>query len=203
MKQQISNITVPKGRAVNSVRVSELAESINIVGLLNPITIDKGNVLIAGAHRLEACKHLGLDEIECFVLDADELRIELAEIDENLIRSDHDDIAMGELAIRRDEILEALGLRANQSNKGKSTGAKTAPLQTTGNIAKEAGVSKRTLQENKQLARSLTPEAKEAIRNTKWTKQDALRLARKDADEQKIIAQKIFDGNRLNGTTQQ
>ena len=64
-------------------------------------------------------------------------------------------------------------------------------MRTTADIAKEAGVSKRTLQENKQLARDLVPESKEAVRKTDASKQDALKLARKPQEEQEAIAGKL------------
>ena len=99
----------------SSFLFSDFSGSINIVGLINPVTVDKKNNLIAGEHRMEACRHLGFDEIECSVLDCDELRMELAEIDENLIRNDLHYTIRGELAKRRDEILTALGLRAKKS----------------------------------------------------------------------------------------
>ena len=61
--------------------VSELAASIDKLGLLNPITVKfiKGDkpelgykdktILIAGLRRLEACKSLGWTEIECNVFE--------------------------------------------------------------------------------------------------------------------------------------
>jgi len=199
MKIKISEITVPEGRRnLDPVKVTELAESIRIVGLLNPITISTDNALIAGATRFAACEMLGLDEIECNVFEGDELHIELAEIDENLIRNDLDAISIGELAIRRDKILEELGLRANQSNKGKSTGADSAPVKTTANLAKEAGVSKRVLQENKQLARGLVPEAKEAYRKKAIPKSVALKIARLNPVQQQDVVEKVEQGTNAN-----
>jgi ParB family chromosome partitioning protein len=139
MKQKLFNITVPDGRReIDYAEVSKLAESIKIIGLINPITVSKDNILIAGAHRLEACRHLGFGEVECVVLDCDDLRTELAEIDENFVRNDLDSISVGELAIRRDEILDALGLRAKPhgdgSNQHKSKGAESAPLLLADNV---------------------------------------------------------------------
>ena len=92
IRKALSEITIPEGRRnIDPVKVSELAESIKTVGrLLQPIGIDKNGVLVYGGHRLEAYKLLGFDEIECVVLDCDELRTELAKIDENLIRNDLD-----------------------------------------------------------------------------------------------------------------
>lgn len=60
MRIQISEIKINPGRRKTSPQyVEELARSITAVGLLNPVTIDQNNVLIAGLHRLEAAKMLG------------------------------------------------------------------------------------------------------------------------------------------------
>ena len=196
MKRKISEITVPEGRrTIDRHKVLALAASIELIGLIHPITITEDGTLIAGEHRLEAHKHLGLEEIECVVLDCDKLQGELAEIDENLIRNDLDPIGIGEHALRRDEILEELGLRAKVGdNQHTGGGAESARPQTTELIANEIGISKRVLQENKQLARDLTATAKEAVRKVGATKQEALKLARKIPEEQEVIAQRILDG---------
>lgn len=44
--------------------------------------------IIAGVHRLMACRQLGLVEIEAHVSDDDDLHAELAMIDENLCRAE-------------------------------------------------------------------------------------------------------------------
>ena len=198
MKRKISEIIIPEGRrTVDRDKVAGLAQSIKFIGLLNPIAINKFDTLIAGAHRLAAHVELGLDEIECVVLDGDDWQDELAEIDENLMRNELDPIAIGEQAIRRDEILGKRGLRAkrgdNQHTERGSAGT-ALPPKTTASIAGEIGVSKRVLQENKQLARNLTASAKKAVRMVAAPKQDALRLARKTHGEQEAIARRILDG---------
>jgi len=43
--------------------IQGLAESIEDIGLLHPITVDETGLLLAGARRLAACKSLGWDEI--------------------------------------------------------------------------------------------------------------------------------------------
>ena len=45
-------------REVNQEHVLELVESISTVGLIVPITLDQSRVLLAGAHRLNALRHL-------------------------------------------------------------------------------------------------------------------------------------------------
>ena len=72
MKIKLSEIIVPEGRRkIDYVKVSELMQSIKIVGLLNPITVDKNYTLVAGEHRYEACKGLCMDKVDVVVLDAD------------------------------------------------------------------------------------------------------------------------------------
>ncbi|MCL2349443.1 MAG: ParB N-terminal domain-containing protein [Planctomycetaceae bacterium] len=196
----LENILVSASRReIEPAKVHELAESIREIGLLNPVTITRECQLVAGAHRLEACRQIGWEEIACTFLEGDSLHLELAEIDENLIRNDLDAISIGELAIRRDEILGTLGLRAKPhgdgSNQYKSKGAKGAPLlKTTQDIANEIGISKRSLKENKQLAKNLVPEAKEVVRKEDIPKKDALKLARMEPERQKVVANRIQSG---------
>lgn len=67
--------------------LQELADSIRDRGLLQPIVVDSDNNLVAGFRRVEAAKwFLGWTDIECYVVDPDELL--LAERDENTVRKD-------------------------------------------------------------------------------------------------------------------
>jgi len=187
----IDEIMVKSGRRpINQEKVKELSESIGTIGLINPITITTNTELIAGEHRLEAVKLLGWKDIEAIILDVIGLRAELAEIDENLIRNVFDHVEMGELANRREEILEELGLRA-KSGDNQFTGGEnnSPPVKTTADMAKEMGVSERVLQQNKRLAKHLTPEAKEAVVKHNIPKDQAYELCREDPETQnKIVA---------------
>ncbi len=157
-------------RPLKDEKVAELMESIKANGLLNPITLDRNLNLIAGLHRLTACKLLGFEQIECNILayeDADRAR--LAEIDENLIRSELDALERAELWLERDRILERLGLRARPGdNQYTRQGGETIspPPKTTLELAKEAGYTERTFQQGKQIAQSIVPEVKQVIRGT-------------------------------------
>ncbi|MCL2120118.1 MAG: MT-A70 family methyltransferase [Planctomycetaceae bacterium] len=197
MKISIDKITIPgTRRGIDAGKVRELAESIRRIGLLHPVTVTRDHRLVAGAHRLEACRVAGMSEIHCCFVDGDLLHIELAEIDENLIRNELDPISIGELAIRRDEILESLGLRAIAGNNQHSArgGETVSPPQTTVSIAREIGMGERTLQHNKQLARDLVPEAKEVVRSADVPKRDALKIARMEPERQKAVVGKIASG---------
>ena len=187
---EVSKITVPEGRrSIDESTLQEQIESIKRSGLIQPITVSKDGTLIAGRHRLEAYRYLGYAQIESMILEIDDpLEIELVEIDENLVRHELHFIDMGELAIRRDEILEQLGERAKvgQGRPSKNS-AGSALLKTTAVLAGEMGMKKRTLQQLKQLVSALIPEAKDIIRKMDITKTDALELSRLEHSEQQEV----------------
>lgn len=82
-------------RKISENSVSALIDSIRTIGLQTPITVrfaksinDDGVVLVSGRHRLEACKRLGADAINCLMFNGTDVEAELWEIAENLHRSD-------------------------------------------------------------------------------------------------------------------
>ena len=109
MRVRISSIKINPGRREAEPKaVEELARSIAAVGLLNPITIDQNNTLVAGLHRLEAAKLLGWVEIECNTIGMNGLQSELAEIDENIVRTKLTKQELGDQLLRRKELYEML-----------------------------------------------------------------------------------------------
>ena len=70
-KLKVNDIVVKdRLRGVDSEKVARLKESILRLGLLHPITVS-GGVLVAGLHRLTAHKELGIEEIDCHIVDND------------------------------------------------------------------------------------------------------------------------------------
>ena len=67
----------------NDSGVAKVAESIKQFGFLNPITIDKNNVIITGHTRLKAALQLGMEEVPCVVQDLSEEDAKLARIVDN------------------------------------------------------------------------------------------------------------------------
>jgi len=180
-------------RAINPDYVLELAESIDKNGLLSPIIVTKENMLVAGAHRLAACKQLGHAEIDCIVQDCNALQAELMEIDENLIRRELHWLEIGEHARRRNIIWEQMGFRAKSGTnvKNSRTGESDSSVpKTTDGIAAEMGIVGRTLQQYIQLASDLTAEAKDAVRAQDIPKTLALELSRlKPETQRKVVKQ--------------
>ena len=196
MRLSIKEIQVMEGRrSLDTCHVGELADSIREIGLLNPLTIDRDNFLIAGLHRLEAVKRLGWTEVDCTVSSLEGLAAELAEIDENIVRSDMSTLEYGEILLRRKEIYETLhpetkrGMRNGQTSKSD----KMSFLETKSfaqDTAEKLGVVPRTVERQIQTAKNLTQEAKEIIKNAdkKISKKEALKLSRLEPEDQKEAA---------------
>lgn len=108
-------------RPINRANVEALSSSIADIGLINPIRVRKdsdGWEVIAGNHRLEACKSLGLVEISCDVVEGDESSAETAMIDENVIRQELSPVERSRYLARRKELY--LGLHPETAHgKGR------------------------------------------------------------------------------------
>jgi len=121
MKINIDEIKIID-RKRNAGDITQLSASINEIGLLQPITVTSDFRLIAGLHRLTACKHLGWQEIEVNVVDYDsEILSELAEIDENLIRNELTQFDKSIQTSRRKEIYEILHPETKHGGDRKSS----------------------------------------------------------------------------------
>lgn len=205
----ISEIKIHSGRReARAEDIRELAGSISEVGLLHPITVDRGHTLIAGLHRLEAAKLLGWTEIECMVSGLEGLQAELAEIDENFVRADLSPVDYGDLLLRRKEIYEALhpetkvgvaqAAGMNRAVGNNVTDKMSATLKSfVDDTAEKLGVDPRTVRRDIQTAKNLTPEAKNMIReaDTKITKKDALNLSRLSPEQQSEAAKRLVSGD--------
>ncbi|QSJ19084.1 ParB N-terminal domain-containing protein [Nostoc sp. UHCC 0702] len=188
-------------RPVKGEKVDDLKESIKANGLLNPITVDQKLNLIAGLHRLTACKLLGLEAIECNIVtyqDSDQAR--LAEIDENLIRNELEPLERSELWLERDQIMERMGLRAKVGdNQHTHKGGEmiSPPPKRTVELAKEVGYSERTFQHGKQIAKSIHPAVKQLIKGTAIADSPTalLKIARAGSQERSLAqeAQKALE----------
>lgn len=202
---KIDDIKINPGRREAAPEdVQRLSESVAEVGMMNPITVDADYTLVAGLHRLEAAKLLGWTEVECTVCGLDRLHAELAEIDENVIRTGLSDLELSELLARRKKIYETLhpatiarnlpGHASNyESSSDKLTGEEKPFSQDT---AAKLGVSPRTVERHVQIGENLTPEAKEILRGTdrKVTKQNLTKLSRLEPEQQMEAAKQLTEG---------
>lgn len=206
MEIEIDKITIgERKRRTDELKVIELANSITEIGLLNPITVahlNGGYKLIAGLHRLEAFKQLGRETIPALIIDGDQLDFELAEIDENLVRSELTVLERGELLSRRKEIYETLHPEVKQYIAGGIVRQNSASeiISFAEDTATKVGTSRRTIEHEIQIATKITPEAKDIIRNTPLAdnKTELLKLARIAPDTQIDVVRKVVSGESPN-----
>jgi ParB-like chromosome segregation protein Spo0J len=161
-------------RAIDQATVGGLAESIGAVGLINPIRVrangDQWEV-IAGMHRLAACRQLGLVEITAHVVTADDLHAELAMIDENLCRAElsASDRAM-QTARRKAIYLELHPETAEHvaGGKGNATADNLSAVPSFADAtASVTGADARTVRRDAERGEKVIAEAMAMIKGTK------------------------------------
>lgn len=105
---KLSDIKLNNKYLRSDTDVSSLKSSIEKIGLINPVTINKENELLAGARRYQAVSELGWLEVNVHIVDRGKLEQELISIDENLVRVPLNKLELEECLNRGREIYEAL-----------------------------------------------------------------------------------------------
>jgi len=212
-------VSLKSKRPIDSGKVAALMNSMSEIGLLSPIIITEGNVLVTGNHRLAAARALGWKTIRARIIATDALRNDLIAIDENLVRKSLNVLEESEHLERREQILLTLGMRSRSGENqyttttsgldyiigGTSQSGTTyrrPPLstgkQTTRDLAIASGLAPSTYNERVKIAREIDAEVKEKIRNTEIAdnKSELLRLIKvKDPVDQMKIAEKVVNGD--------
>jgi hypothetical protein len=176
-------------RAVDDGKVMTIAESMKAIGLLHPITVsysadDSICTLVGGAHRLAAAKLLGWDSIDTVEIVGN-LAAQLAEIDENLCRSELTPAEFVSHVARRKEIWAAMRVRPESENAVPSFGGR-GNIAFAADTARAIGVTKRSLNQNLARAEALGPDIHEIVGTSldKGVELDALaRLPEPDRHE--------------------
>lgn len=207
MKVQISDIRISDDRRkADYHEVLNLANSIKLVGLINPITIKHDGeigkyLLVAGMHRLKAHVLLGEQEIKANIVSGTNLEIELIEIDENLIRNELKQADIDDLTYRRKEIYEEMypQTKHNATFKGNQFRSESeSDLEQKPSFVKDTsnktGKSETIIKEEILRARNLIPEAKELFREDTLNKTDATILAREEPEQQRKVINLITTG---------
>lgn len=181
-RARIDAIFVPSShREVDEGIVTRLMQSIGAIGLQHAITVrivdeyqdaEEGiicnaYVLVAGRHRLEACRRLGHVHIDCVAKKWDEIQARMWEIAENLERSELTAIERAEQISEYARLAEerrASGISAQVAPKSKSdSNPKGAGRPESGDraAARDLGLTRDQIRRAKAVA-SITPEAKAA-----------------------------------------
>jgi len=199
----IDLIDVPERlRAVEPAWVEALAASIAETGLQQPIQVlDRGDgryPLIAGAHRLEACRRLGHSVILGSVFRGSALEARLQEIDENLMRRELSPLHRAKFLAERKAVYEQLHPEARQggNRRRRDQTDKMSVCSFAADAAERIGLSERHIRRQVALWHRLHPTARELLA-TLPIAESAVELAafaRLDQSLQKIIAHQLAAG---------
>ncbi|MCY3754822.1 MAG: ParB/RepB/Spo0J family partition protein [Alphaproteobacteria bacterium] len=186
----------PRLREVDEAVVERLAESMDRIGLQNPIQVrhnfgidpdtgeyDRGLerggfALVAGAHRIEAARRLGWGRIEAFVLDDPSPdMLALVEVDENLVRAELTPLDRGRFVARREELRRKLHPKSRQGGDHKSAeyrekskteklGFCFSPPSSIEETVDLTGLSKGTVERALRIGKHILPELQDALEDT-------------------------------------
>jgi N6-adenosine-specific RNA methylase IME4 len=197
----LDDITIPNNRRP-AKDISALAQSIDTVGLLQPITVSEDRVLIAGHRRLCAFRMLGRDTIPAVILPVDDMRARLIEIDENLQRAELTALERAEQLAERKAIYEALhpetrhggDRRSERAQSKRQDGDLIQPFSES--AAAQTGTSRRTVERAVRIAESIPEDLRDALRNTPIAdnQKELLALARLEPEEQRAVVQLLSEG---------
>ena len=121
--------------------LEELAEDIKQNGLINPPTVNKDYVLLAGERRLRACKSLGWGQIPVHMLDTkDEAHALAVEMSENNLRRNFTGSELAE-GIRRQMALESEKAKERMADGGRGGNVSTPSGKSRDKAAEQFGIS--------------------------------------------------------------
>lgn len=152
--------------SLNEKSVISLMDSIQKIGLQTPITVrnvtSDSSILVAGRHRVEACRRLGMQEIPANIIEGTDDECRLWEISENLHRADLDKVE------RAEHIEEWNRLTAEIEKAAKKPNAQVAhsggkPSKGHSATARKLGITRDEVARAAPIA-AIDPKAKEAAR---------------------------------------
>ena len=202
---------VPLGKVViSSTRrtttkgaVESLARSILEIGLQHPIGLTTGYHLIHGRHRYEAYQSLGRDSIPAIIHELDDLKSQLAEIDENLLHRPLTALQESQALKRRKEIYLELHPETKKGAQGGGKDGKGTRVRTesdnmsfSDDTASKTGKNKRTVERAVKLADDISDEVAEQLEGMAIAdnKAELGQLAKLSPDDQKLIAADLASG---------
>jgi hypothetical protein len=209
-------------RPLLTSEVDKLASSIKEVGLIQPITViqsvavagvaEQGFQIVAGHHRVAACRALGWTEIDALVIeDASHLQSELIEIDENLCRAELTGSQRTGYIKRRKQIFEAMHPNgAVKLEVGTDFplqdelhgGPRPHPLNFAASTAEATGMTKRAINQHIARADALGEEALTKVANTSLDSGVELdALAKLAAPQRALLIERAAAGEKVSART--
>lgn len=202
----------PTARPVKPGHVLVLAESIKEIGLRQPINVrpvDGGYEIRGGGHRHAAFVMLERETIPAIVSDDSDLRAELAEIDENLIRNEYSPAERAIAIARRKSIYEALHPETAHGGDRKSSrqvgdlndgdeGGEAVADRFTEATAERTGRSERSVQRDAQRGAAVGAETLQRVIGTALDKGEEIdALAKLSPEKREEVIAKAEDGEKV------
>ena len=200
----IADITVSNSRRKTTPeRVQAMAESIQEIGLQNPVGLTESKRLIHGRHRLEACQSLGWTAIPATIQPLDDIRAEIAEIDENIQRSNYTALEEAKATAKRKELYEALHPETKTPGRGKNQHVPTDKMATgteapsfADDTAAKTGRSARSVRRDAEIGAAISDAAAVQLHGTAVAdnKTQLKQLADLPEEAQAEVARQIGSG---------
>lgn len=173
-------------RKIDEAAVRRLVDSIGELGIINPLRVrpvvrmvdgvaGEAFETIAGNHRLKAAIRAGLQTVPCIVVDDDDLRAELAMIDENLMRAELTAADRASQTARRKAIFEELHPETRHGGNYQSGqfGHTDTPAFVEATSA-AIGKAERTVRRDAERGEKISEKAMQLIRGTRLDKGEEL-----------------------------
>lgn len=211
---EIASIDIDPSRNLREeITTADLEESMAAIGLLHPIQLVPGEhgryILNAGERRLRAAMALGWELIEARVFDVEsEVDIELAAIDENIVRRDLQGASLDRALKRRKELYlhkfpETAAYVAGGLGRAATLGAPVErPKSFVEDTADKTGKSPRTIERSVRRAERLSPATMRAYEEGRITQSQADILAGRPWEDQdraleRVIGRSVDDTRRI------
>jgi ParB family transcriptional regulator, chromosome partitioning protein len=200
----ISDIVIPERlRAVEEEHAIAIAQSIVEHGLINPITVRstpnaKGGkyTLVAGAHRIRAEQINEEAEIDAMIVESDKAEAQLIEITENLFRNELSVLDRAVFVQTYRDVWEGkygkveAGRPGNRANLSQLFADEAEAGSFSLHVADRMGLSRRAVERLNQIAQSLHPDVRAAVRGTPIADNQSalLKIAKMEPQKQRQAA---------------
>lgn len=192
-------------RAVDEAWTEAIAASIEAKGQDTPIQVRRNGGgklhLVAGAHRLEACRRIGV-MVRAEIIQCSELEARLIEIDENLFRRELGALDRAVFLAERKKVY--LEMFPETRKGGKNQHTKGDPLSEKVSFSKETakrvGLSPRTIEMAVRIAERIPADVRKRLIGTKMAdnQADLLYLAGLPAAVQRKAVTYAIEGTAKN-----
>ena len=179
----VEDVIVPRGRRTpTDAHVSSIANSLRSLGLLHPITVvsdgNKKYRLVAGRTRLEGAKILQWPKIAANIVAMGDAECQLAEIDENLERSNLTIIEEAVALAKRKELYTLIASQRDANRPPLSAvssdtvsdevpnGGESPVGDFLADTSARAGISERTIERRIAAGETLSPRAVTILKDT-------------------------------------